>query len=38
MEELLLISNGVFSNVYRGKLIEPEQSIIVVKKTWSKGF
>lgn len=37
MEQLKLIANGVFSNVYSGRLTDPEQLTIVIKKTWSKG-
>ncbi|CAD6196294.1 unnamed protein product [Caenorhabditis auriculariae] len=34
MVDLRLFSNGVFSNVYRGILMEPIEREIAIKKTW----
>ncbi|GMR56415.1 hypothetical protein PMAYCL1PPCAC_26610, partial [Pristionchus mayeri] len=36
IEELHWHSGGVFSNVYRGKLVAPEKMEVAVKKTWPK--
>ncbi|KAF8382158.1 hypothetical protein PRIPAC_71300 [Pristionchus pacificus] len=36
LEELHWHSGGVFSNVYRGKLVSPEKMEIAIKKTWPK--
>ncbi|VDM48747.1 unnamed protein product [Toxocara canis] len=36
MKELSLFSNGVFSNVYKGKLTEPQARSIAIKKSWSR--
>uniref|UniRef100_F1L6G3 Glycogen synthase kinase-3 n=1 Tax=Ascaris suum TaxID=6253 RepID=F1L6G3_ASCSU len=36
MKELSLFSNGVFSNVYKGKLTEPQSRSIAIKKSWSR--
>ncbi|GMR59624.1 hypothetical protein PMAYCL1PPCAC_29819, partial [Pristionchus mayeri] len=36
LEELHWHSGGVFSNVYRGKLIAPEKIEVAIKKTWPK--
>ncbi|VDN06090.1 unnamed protein product [Thelazia callipaeda] len=35
MEDLHLFSNGIFSNVYKGILKEPQKRLIAVKKSWS---
>ncbi|KAF8366248.1 hypothetical protein PRIPAC_84077 [Pristionchus pacificus] len=36
IEELHWHSGGVFSNVYRGKLVSPEKMEVAIKKTWPK--
>ncbi|GMT02648.1 hypothetical protein PENTCL1PPCAC_24822, partial [Pristionchus entomophagus] len=36
IEELHWHSGGVFSNVYRGKLVAPEKMEVAIKKTWPK--
>ncbi|GMT31082.1 hypothetical protein PFISCL1PPCAC_22379, partial [Pristionchus fissidentatus] len=36
LEELHWHSGGVFSNVYRGKLLTPEKIEVAIKKTWPK--
>uniref|UniRef100_A0A0R3RKA1 Protein kinase domain-containing protein n=1 Tax=Elaeophora elaphi TaxID=1147741 RepID=A0A0R3RKA1_9BILA len=35
MENLHLFSNGIFSNVYKGLLKQPQHRLIAVKKSWS---
>ncbi|KAM3717316.1 Glycogen synthase kinase [Dirofilaria immitis] len=35
MEDLHLFSNGIFSNVYKGLLTQPQHRLIAVKKSWS---
>ncbi|KAK6108176.1 Protein kinase domain family protein [Brugia pahangi] len=35
MEDLHLFSNGIFSNVYKGLLKQPQHRLIAVKKSWS---
>lgn len=35
MEDLHLFSNGIFSNVYKGLLKQPQRRLIAVKKSWS---
>ncbi|GMT30514.1 hypothetical protein PFISCL1PPCAC_21811, partial [Pristionchus fissidentatus] len=36
LEELHWHNGGVFSNVYRGKMIAPEKMEVAIKKTWPK--
>ncbi|VDK65161.1 unnamed protein product [Onchocerca ochengi] len=35
MEDLHLFSNGIFSNVYKGLLRQPQHRLIAIKKSWS---
>ncbi|KAI1710115.1 protein kinase domain-containing protein [Ditylenchus destructor] len=37
IEELHFFANGVFSNVYKGRLVSANNQTIVLKKTWTKG-